>query len=373
MSEGKSKPSWSKCLPLELWPARDQDAWKAALELGDILDPGGVASCWSLSTQRKTASGYGRYLFFLLQRGELEPLAGPADRITREWVAAYHAELQRTNRGHTVQNRIQELGDAMRALAPEGDWRWILRGAGRLRASTIPARDKRARMRPVEELVAEGLRLIEEAESNQALSALGRALQYRDGLILALLGFHLLRLRNLAELEVGRHIVEVGDQFILRLFKSKGGQSYEGPVHPTAAAPLGRYLRHHRQVLLRQRGRWYAPPGDALWISKHGSRCSEDTFENVVRKHTGADGRPLLSPHLFRSCAATSVAVNAPGSVEIIPAILIHGSPRTGEHYYNLASSLEASRAHNALLEELRRDLARAARRAPKQPPPEAI
>ena len=319
----------------------------------------------------KTVAGYGRYLYFLLLRDELDPLAGPADRITRERVVAYHAELQRTNRGHTIQNRIQELGDAMRALAPEGDWGWILRGAGRLAASTIPAHDKRARLRPIEELVAEGLRLIEEAESNQALSALGRALQYRDGLIVVFLGLHLPRLRNLAELEVGRHVVEVGDQFILRLFETKGGQSYEGPVHPTVAAPLGRYLHQHRQVLLRQRGRWYAPPREALWISKHGSRCSEDTFENVVRKRTGADGRPPLSPHLFRSCAATSVAVNAPGSVDIIPAILIHGSPKTSERYYNLASSLEASRAHNALLDELRRDLARAGRRARKQPPPE--
>ena len=72
MSEPKSKPSWSKCLPLELWPARDQAAWKAALVLGDLLDPGGVASRWSFVTQCKIVSGYGRYLYFLLLRDELE-------------------------------------------------------------------------------------------------------------------------------------------------------------------------------------------------------------------------------------------------------------------------------------------------------------
>ena len=202
-----------------------------------------------------------------------------------------------------------------------------------------------------------------DAEDNPALSALGRVLQYRDGLILVFLAFHPLRLRNLAELEISRHIVQVGEQFILRLAETKGGQSHEGPVHPTVSDPLRRYLRRHQLVLLRQRGRWYAPPGDALWISKHGSRCSETTFENVVRKRTGADARPPLSPHLFRSYAATSVAVNAPDSVDIISAVLIHGSPRTGERYYSLASSLEASRAHSALLHELRRELAR------KQPP----
>jgi integrase len=105
--------------------------------------------------------------------------------------------------------------------------------------------------------------------------------------------------------------------------------------------------------LLRQRGRWYAPPGNALWISQHGSRCSEDTLENVTRKRVG------LSPHMFRTCAATTVAVKAPGSVSIIPAILTHSSSRPGERYYNLADSLEASRAHNAMLEELFRELRR--------------
>ncbi len=363
MLEPNSKGGWSKRIPIALWPARDRAAWESSRKPGDVLDPGGVAARWSPATLRKTALGYGRYLFFRHQRGDLDPAAGPADRITPERVAAYLAELQRTNRGHPVQNRIQELGDAMRALAPDGDWRWILRAAGRLRASTIPAQDKRARLRPVEELAAEGLRLMAGAETNPAFSALGRALQYRDGLILVFLAFHPLRLRNLAELEVGRHIVEVGEQFILRLFETKGGQPHEIPVHPTVSAPLRRYLRHHRSVLLGRRGRWYAPPGEALWISKHGSRCSEETFENVVRKRTGADGRPPLSPHLFRSCGATSVAINAPSAVDIIPAVLTHSSHRTGERYYNLASSLEASRAHSALLDELRRELARAGRR----------
>ena len=369
MLEPKSKSGWSKSIPIALWPARDRAAWDAALAPGDVLDPGGVASRWSPATRRKTALGYGRFLFFLLQRGDLDVLAGPTNRITHERLAAYLAELQRTNRGHTIQNRIQELGDAMRALAPDRDWRWILRAAGRLRASTIPAQDKRGRLRPIEELAAEGLRLIADAETNPAFSALGRALQYRDGLILVFLAFHPLRLRNLAELEVGRHVVEAGEQFILRLAETKGGQSHQVPVHPTIAAPLRRYLRHHRGVLLGQRGRWYAPPGEALWISKHGSHCSEDTFENVVRKRTGADGRLPMSPHLFRSCGATSVAINTPAYVDIIPAVLTHSSHRTGERYYNLASSLEASRAHSALLDELRRELARAGRRARKQPP----
>jgi hypothetical protein len=219
-------------LPFDLWPAADRAAWQAALRPGDAFDVGGLASRWSEATRRKTMLGWGRYLFFLQERGELDPMATPAQRITEERLTAYLLELQRTNRGHTPQNRIQELGAALRALAPEGDWRWILRAASRLRANTVPAHNKRERLRPAEELAAEGFRLMQEAETSRGLSALGRALQYRDGLIVALLSFHTNRLRNLTELEIGCHILEAGEHHMLCLPKTKGGQFHEVPSTP---------------------------------------------------------------------------------------------------------------------------------------------
>jgi len=116
--------TWSKCLPIRLWPSADQAAWEAAIHPTDPFESGGIASRWSRATKRKTASGYGRYLYWLRERGELDETANPAARITRERLAAYLDELRKTNRGHTIQTRIQELGDAMRALAPNNDWRF---------------------------------------------------------------------------------------------------------------------------------------------------------------------------------------------------------------------------------------------------------
>jgi integrase len=316
--------------------------------------------------------GYGRFLLFLDQRGDLDPTVSPGLRITRERLSAYLTELKRSNRGHTVQNRIQELGDAMRALVPERDWRWILRAAARLRASTTPVHDKRARLRPIEELIADGFHLMEHAEADIRLSHLARAIQYRDGLLIAFLGFHCLRLRNLP-LQINSHIIENGQQFILRFSGSetKTGRPYDVPLAAMLVEPIRRYLCRHRPVLLQARGRWYAEAGNAFWISRHGSACSEDTFQNIIRKRTSGPGRLPLSPHLFRSCAATSIAVRAPGSVYIIPAVLGHSEPRTGEHYYNIATSLEASRAHNTLIEALRRQLGREYRRATRKKKPD--
>jgi integrase/recombinase XerD len=367
VTRSRATASWSKSIPVALWPKLDREAWEAALRPGDdIFEASGPASRWSPATRRKTQLGYGRFLFFLDQRGELDPDASPTIRVSRERLLDYLAELQHTNRGHTIQNRMQELGDAMRALAPGQDWRWILRAASRLRCSAIPAHDKRAKLRPIEELISQGLQLMEAAEREQGLSALARALQYRDGLIIAFLGFHPIRRRNLAALAMGQHVIEAGEQFVLHLAETKSGEPYETVVARRLTEPLRRYLGQHRPVLLSQRGRWYAPPGDALWISKHGSACSEDTFENVIRKRTGTEGRPALSPHLFRTCAATSIAVRAPQSVHAIPAILGHRSPKTHERYYTLAGSLEASRAYAQAISGLKRNFAR--RRRNHQP-----
>jgi integrase len=345
------------------WPAADRRAWEAALLPGDIFEPGGVASRWSAATRRKTAAGYGRFLFWLQEQGALDECVGPEARVTRERLAAYLDELRTMNRGHTLQCRIQELGDALRAMVPKQDWRWVLRAAGRLRASTRPAWNKSGRLTPIADVIAQVFRMMAEAEEASARSALGRAALFRDGLLVVFLAYHPLRLRNLAALRIGRHLVDGGDRLILTLDASetKGRQWIEQELTPRLSAALRRYLQRHRPVLLRRRGRWHRPARHELWISRDGSPCSAETFQNIIAKHLcGPDGRPL-SPHLFRSIAATSVATDAPEAVDIIPAILAHGSPAAAERYYNLAGSLDAARAHGALLEALCRQLEREA------------
>ena len=73
-----------------------------------------------------------------------------------------------------------------------------------------------------------------------------------------------------------------------------------------------------------------------------------------MAKATGRSGAPI-GPHLFRTCAATTVAVRAPKDVHIITPTLDHSGPAIGERYYNMAGSLEASRAYAKAVEDLRR------------------
>jgi integrase len=358
---------WSKCLPAALWPPADRAAWAAVMVPGDVFNPGGLASSWSDATRRKTALGWGRYLLFLKERGELDEAVGPAARITRERLTAYLEEIRRTNRGHTIHCRIQELGDALRAMAPEHDWGFIQRAAGRLRAATVPAWSKGGRIPPLSAIIAQGWRMMQDAEERGDGSALARAALFRDGLLLVFLAYHPLRLRNLSALRLGHHLVVMGARFILTIdgSETKGRQGIEQEVAPRLAAALRRYVDHYRPILLKARGRWHARAADELWISRDGSPCSPETLQNIIAKHTsGRDGRPL-SPHLFRSMAGTALAVEAPGDIDVVPAVLGHGSAKTAEKHYNVAGSLEASRDHGRLIDDLREQLVPRRRRRP--------
>jgi site-specific recombinase XerD len=149
--------------------------------------------------------------------------------------------------------------------------------------------------------------------------------------------------------------------------ETKARLPIEQELSSRLSCAVRRYVDRYRPVLLQASGRWLAPGGDAFWVSRDGSPCSAQTFCNIIEKHAvGPHGRPL-SPHLFRSMAATAVAIEAPGSIDLIPAILTHRSQRTGEQYYNLAGSLDASHAFNATLDAVRQDLGAAVQRSVTQ------
>lgn len=52
-------------------------------------------------------------------------------------------------------------------------------------------------------------------------------------------------------------------------------------------------------------------------------------------------GKPI-NPHLFRDCAATFIAEQAPSQVHMIASILGHASLESGERHYNQAGMLSA-------------------------------
>ena len=92
--------------------------------------------------------------------------------------------------------------------------------------------------------------------------------------------------------------------------------------------------------------------------SRHApvSRCLRDTLAQRITEHTGrAFGKPV-NPHLFRDCAATSIAIRDPEHVRIAAAILGHSRFETTERHYNLARSVDAAANYHHHLDRLRRE-----------------
>jgi integrase/recombinase XerD len=342
------------CRPVLLWPRSDQAAWANGKKPSGPFDPRNAGSSWSPATWRKIAAGYGFFLTWLDGRGELDPEAQAAQRLTRERLTAYLEFLKHRNLGHTIHNRIQELGNAMRILAPDRDWTWIGRAASRLRAETVPARDKPSRLRPLDELIAAGLALMDFAETEPGFSPRRRAILYRDGLMIAFLGFNPIRLRNFANIRLQEHLQEDFTVLAIPASEIKGRRRpHEAWIADLLRQKLLRYLQHHRLVLLKLRPQ--KSHTDHLWVSAEGTPLSEEGIYRRVAKATARSGT-RIGPHLFRSCAATTIAIRAPKDIHIITPVLDHSGPRVGERYYNMAGSIEAARAYTKAVDSLRCD-----------------
>jgi len=343
-----------RCWPVDQWPEADRIGWDLALTPGDPFTPGGLGAGWADATRRQTASGYGRWLSWLDDKGMLEPSLAPAARATRERASAYVKEMQATLSPFTVQGYVQRIGDALRVMAPDQDVKWIARGAGNLRSRAVPVKDKRARLQSPQRLVALGLRLMVEAESK--VVTLQSAMDFRDGLIIAFLAYRPLRVKNLTMIRCDRHLVRRADAWWVAFAREemKNKQPLEFPVPAELAAYLETYLATYRPVLLTRGGRQAPAPISRLWISRDATALGQKTFGYHIERHTHAEFGIALNPHLFRDCAATWIAIYNPEHVHIVAAILGHSTLETSEKYYNLADGLEAGRRYHDAIEERR-------------------
>ncbi len=96
---------------------------------------------------------------------------------------------------------------------------------------------------------------------------------------------------------------------------------------------------------------------DFLWISKDGHRMRDHHVSKRIVKVTKRELGIPISPHLFRHCAATSIAETSPELARIIRPLLAHTRITTSERYYNRASVLQASRRHADAIQNLKAEL----------------
>jgi integrase/recombinase XerD len=349
-----SRSNERRCKPIKDWPQGDRQLWQAAVQAGDVLEQGGCRAEHSQFSNRAMEKGYGRWLAWLDSRGSLDAEVAPGDRITPDRVKAFVGDLEAQNASGTMIVRLIELKVMADIMDPQRDWSWIYRMASAIRARHKPARPKRHRLVPIERLFGLGLDLMARVETET--TPLRRFKIYRDGLMIGLLASRPLRLRNLTGLVLHRTLVQRGDQWWIQIpaAETKTKSPIELPWPEILVPHLGIYLADHRSAIAALRGTETA--ADALWLSMYGLPMNDNAIyiRIVARTHEGLG--QAINPHLFRDCAATSIAIDDPAHIRIASRLLGHRTGSTTERYCNQARSVEASRLMQESLLVRRRD-----------------
>lgn len=337
-------------LPFEIWPADDRRAWQEAITPGVLFSGGGTAAHWAAATRRNYLGSYGRFLAFLEDRGWLDPDAPFCSRARPDWIAAYVEILQARISPLSVWSYMGNLHNIFYRLAPACDWSWLRKIVNRLHLIVGPRRNITKRLRPIDEIYLAGVAEMDRAEALGQQHCLRDSVLYRDGLMVALLAATLVRLKNFAALEFGRHLIRQSGAFFLAIASSevKNKRDMEQPITDRLTPYLDRYFDHHHPRLLN---------GSAtreLWINRNGGVIRPHSVGQRISKVTKRVLGVPISPHLFRHCAATSVALDDPEHAMIIKSLLGHSRIFTAEKYYNRASIAAAGRRHAATISQLR-------------------
>ena len=350
-SNGKSGVKRPRSLPVSEWPDADRHAWEEACRPGSRLKPGGVASHLAQVSRDSFARRYGAFLAFLDRNGRLHQRSAPA-QVTPTNVAAYIDELTARVRSVTTYNCIYHLRRAAELLAPTVDFSWLAEIEKDL-ALVMEPRSKSDRLVLSERLVEAGLTLVIEAQQ-LADNDFARARGIRNGLMIALLAVCPNRLKNFSTLEIGHTFKQVHGSWWIAvpaaLTKSRRRPD-ERRVPEWLNNTIDLYLKS-RPVLLRS-----GSATNALWISSTTARpMTTKNLGTLVSKVTLETLGVDVSPHLFRTAAASTAAAYGVNIPHLASAVLNHTDPRVTEEHYNRATSIGASRTYAEIISNLRQD-----------------
>ncbi len=341
-----------KALGITDWPLSDQLAWQDALTDGDLFESSRPAARWAQSSRTSIAWNYGRWLSHLSHHELLNDEA-PAERVKPLQVTVYVEELQETVRPQTVATYLAHLYDAIRVMAPDRDWTWLKAIKTRLARGLKSDGRKAARVQDSARLFELGLSLMAQAVASGREDG-GTAITYRDGLMIALLAARPIRRRNLAAIRIGKELQKVGDHWclIFEARQTKQSRYMEFPLPRELTLYIGAYLRDYRKRLLGDERHEY------LWVSARGGRLvAGQIYDRIMRRTAAEFGNPI-NPHLFRDCAATTLARRDPEHINITASVLGHTDLRTTEKHYNQARMIDAAKKYQRELQRFRAERA---------------
>jgi len=294
----KSIKAKIRSLSIELWPDADRKAWISACRPSERLKRGGAGSHLKPITLNDLARRYGYFLDCINRRGLLDPNKAAGAHVTPENADAYLQELATRVGSVTVQGSIYKLRRACELIDPTRDLSWLADVEKDL-ALVMRPRSKADRWVLTEILVEAGLTLIAEAENSCKMSKLAQARQARNGLMVAMLAMHPIRLKNFADLEIGRNFIEIRGSWwiVLSAAETKEDRPDERRVDDVLKPTLDRYLRKYRPLLAA-----VDQLTAALWLSSNDGNPM--TYDGVARAITDTTRSTVGTSRSARICSA---------------------------------------------------------------------
>jgi integrase/recombinase XerD len=334
-------------LPLHKWPDADQSAWATAIAEGDVLDGRGPAAYWRAATRRTNIHHYGRWLAFYATVGQRD--TSPAERCTQDNVKAYIAQLRNTVSAVTVAGSVIGLVETLKVIMPDHDWRWLTQIASTLKRTAKPSRDKRSRMMASEEMYRIVLQNLKQCTS-EPLCGRKQLTTFRNLLMLAVITACPLRAKNFVSLRLGKTLSGGKRGWSIQVPGDEHKNGY--PLLLTVPSRLAPLLEIYGAQVRPQLVAEYDP--GSFWLTENGRAYTEHAlyllFIKITRRYFGRS----INPHLFRDCAATSMAADSLSAAMAARSLLGHQQFETTERYYVKAEQLESCRRINAAIRSAR-------------------
>src|SRR5690242_10878163 len=165
--------SWTRRMPVDLWPDADRDAWRAACKPGARLKRGGAAAHLKPVSRETHERHYGTFLEFLDRKRLLRRDAAAAAHVTPENVQAYLAEVKARMSPTTVHVAMCCLRRVARYMIPGIRLDWLNELAKDLRLEAHP-RSKSDLLVLSERLIEAGLTLIQQTENSHTMTKLAQ-------------------------------------------------------------------------------------------------------------------------------------------------------------------------------------------------------
>ena len=350
MTDMNRKPSAAKprSLPIAEWPVSAQKAWEEACRPGGRLKRGGIASRYARVSRDDFARRMGAYFGFLQRIGLLDRNAPATAQITPANVERYLAELNARVRSVTAWNCIYKLRMGAQILDPKADFSWLAEIEKDL-ALVMEPKSKFDRVVLAERLVEAGLTLVAEAH-RYGKTPLHQAKGIRNGLLIALLAACPIRIKNYAGLKIGHTFKEVhGDWWVtVPREDTKMKSPEERPIPDFLDQAIHLYLEQARPALIAQR-----TTTNSLWISSRtGERYTTKNLGTLISKVTFETVGVDVSPHLFRTAAATTAALYGGDNPHLASGVLGHTDSRVTYDNYVRATSINAAKEYGALVRQ---------------------